>query len=133
MRAVARGRKATVLKSSPSPRVNSFDCSLNRHEITVLLSYYMHKSYIHAHNHKSTEDDNFNITIPFLSNNSSMSSSDTSSNLSAISSAQRTECSLVRWTGMTHCASFSGMEQFGSGSRGTVNCFTPSAIFKIFL
>jgi hypothetical protein len=34
-------------------------------------------------------------------------------------------------TGMTHCASFSGMEQFGSGSRGTVNCFTPPAIFKI--
>jgi hypothetical protein len=23
-------------------------------------------------------------------------------------------------TGMTHCASFSGMEQFGFGSRGTV-------------
>jgi len=34
---------------------------------------------------------------------------------------------------MTHCTSFSGMEQFGSGSRGTVNCFTPPAIFKIFL
>ena len=27
--------RAAVLKSSPSPRVNSFDCSLNRHEITV--------------------------------------------------------------------------------------------------
>jgi hypothetical protein len=27
--------QATVLKSSPEPRVNSFDCSLNRHEITV--------------------------------------------------------------------------------------------------
>ena len=53
--------------------------------------------------------------------------------LSAISSSQRTEWSLVRLTGMTHCASFSGMEQFGSGSRGTVNCFTPLAIFKIFL
>jgi hypothetical protein len=53
--------------------------------------------------------------------------------LSAISSAQRIEWSLVRLTGMTHCASFSGMEQFGSGSRGTVNCFTPPAIFKIFL
>jgi hypothetical protein len=53
--------------------------------------------------------------------------------LSAISSAQRTEWSLVRLTGMTHCASFSGMEQFGSGSRGTVNCFTAPAIFKIFL
>jgi hypothetical protein len=49
--------------------------------------------------------------------------------LSAISSAQRTEWSLVRLTGMTHCASFSGMEQFGSGSRGTVNCFTLPAIF----
>jgi hypothetical protein len=36
-------------------------------------------------------------------------------------------------TGMTHCASFSGMEQFGSGRRGTVNCFTPPAILKIFL
>ena len=31
---------------------------------------------------------------------------------------------------MTHCASFSGMEQFGSGSRGTVNCFTLPDIFK---
>jgi hypothetical protein len=47
--------------------------------------------------------------------------------------AQRTEWSLVHLTGMTHCASFSGMEQFGSRSRGTVNCFTPPAIFKIFL
>jgi hypothetical protein len=27
--------QATVLKSSPPPQVNSFDCSLNRHEITV--------------------------------------------------------------------------------------------------
>jgi len=27
--------QATVLKSSPAPRVNSFDCSLNGHEITV--------------------------------------------------------------------------------------------------
>jgi hypothetical protein len=27
--------QATVLKSSPAPRVNRFDCSLNRHEITV--------------------------------------------------------------------------------------------------
>jgi hypothetical protein len=27
--------QATVLKSSPAPRVNSFDCSLNRNEITV--------------------------------------------------------------------------------------------------
>jgi hypothetical protein len=36
-------------------------------------------------------------------------------------------------TGMTHCASLSSMEQFGFGSRGTVNCFTPPAIFKIFL
>jgi hypothetical protein len=26
-------------------------------------------------------------------------------------------------TGMTHCASFSGMEQFGSGSRGTEQLF----------
>jgi hypothetical protein len=48
---------ATALKSSPAPRDNSFDCSLNRHEITVLLSY------IHAHNHKSTEDDN--VSIPY--------------------------------------------------------------------
>jgi hypothetical protein len=31
-------------------------------------------------------------------------------------------------TGMTHCASSSGMEQFGSGSRETVNCFTLPAI-----
>jgi hypothetical protein len=31
--------KATVPKSSSVPRYNSFDCSLNRHEITVLLSY----------------------------------------------------------------------------------------------
>ena len=28
-------KQATVLKSSPTPRFNSFDCSLNRHEITV--------------------------------------------------------------------------------------------------
>ena len=27
--------QAAVLKSSPAPRVNSFHCSLNRHEITV--------------------------------------------------------------------------------------------------
>jgi len=27
--------QATVLKLSPAPRVNSFDCSLNRLEITV--------------------------------------------------------------------------------------------------
>jgi hypothetical protein len=39
------------------PRDNSFDRSLNRHEITVLLSY------THAHNHKSTEDDN--VSIPY--------------------------------------------------------------------
>jgi hypothetical protein len=32
-------------------------------------------------------------------------------------------------TGMTHCASFSGMEQFGSGSRGTVNFFI-SCLFR---
>jgi hypothetical protein len=49
--------KATVPTSSPAPRHNSFDCSLNRHGITVLLSY------IHAHNHKSTEDDN--VSIPY--------------------------------------------------------------------
>jgi hypothetical protein len=49
--------KATVPKSSPAPRDNSVDCSLNRHEITVLVSY------IHAHNHKSTEDDN--VSIPY--------------------------------------------------------------------
>jgi hypothetical protein len=36
-------------------------------------------------------------------------------------------------TEMTHCTSFSVMEQFGFGSRGTVNCFTPPAILKIFL
>ena len=48
--------KATVPKSSPALRDNSFDCSLNRHEITVLLSY------IHAHNHKSTVDDNVSIS-----------------------------------------------------------------------
>jgi hypothetical protein len=45
----------TVPKSSPGPRDNNFDCSLNRHEITVLLSY------IHAHNHKFTEYDNDSI------------------------------------------------------------------------
>ena len=33
-----RRPQATVLKSSPAPLVNSFDCSLNRHEITV---YYL--------------------------------------------------------------------------------------------
>jgi hypothetical protein len=47
--------KATVHKASPAPRDNSFDCSLNRHELTVLLSC------THAHNHKSTED---NLSIP---------------------------------------------------------------------
>jgi hypothetical protein len=36
-------------------------------------------------------------------------------------------------TGKMHCASFSGMERFGSGSRGTVNCFTPPVILKMFL
>jgi hypothetical protein len=36
-------------------------------------------------------------------------------------------------TGMTHRISFPGMDQFGSGGRGTVNCFTPPAIFKIIL
>jgi hypothetical protein len=46
---------ATVPKSSQAQRDNSFDCFPNRHEITVLLSY------IHAHNHKSTEDDNVSI------------------------------------------------------------------------
>jgi hypothetical protein len=40
---------------------------------------------------------------------------------------------MVRLTGMTQCASFSGMEQFASGSKGTVNCFSPPAIFQIFL
>jgi hypothetical protein len=38
-----------------------------------------------------------------------------------------------RLTGMMHCASFSGMEQFGSGGRGTVNCVTLPVIFKFFL
>jgi hypothetical protein len=46
--------KVEVPKSSPVPRDNSFDCSLNRHELTDLLFY------IHAHNHKSTEDDHVN-------------------------------------------------------------------------
>jgi hypothetical protein len=91
----------TVLKWSPAPRDNNFDSSLNRHEITVLLSY------IHALNHKSTEDDN--VSIPYLVTLEK------------------------RLTGMMHCASFSGMEQFGSGGRGTVNCFTLPAIFKFFL
>ena len=45
----------TVPKASPAPRDNSFDCSLNRHELTILLSC------THAHNHKSTED---NLSIP---------------------------------------------------------------------
>ena len=40
-----RRPKATVPKSSPAPRDNSFDCSLNWHDITVLLSY------IHAQIH----------------------------------------------------------------------------------
>ena len=39
--------KATVPKSSPAPRDNSFDCSLNRHEITVLLSYIHAQPQIH--------------------------------------------------------------------------------------
>jgi hypothetical protein len=85
---------------SPEPRDNNFDSSLNRHEITVLLSY------IHALNHQSTEDDN--VSIPYLVTMEK------------------------RLTGMMHCASFSGMEQFGSGGRGTVNCFTLPAIFYFF-
>jgi len=36
-------------------------------------------------------------------------------------------------TGMTQCATFSGMKQFGSGRRGTVNCFTPPTICLNFL
>jgi hypothetical protein len=40
-------------------RDNSFDCSLNRLEITVLLSY------IHAHSHKSTVDDNVSISYHY--------------------------------------------------------------------
>ena len=99
-----RRPQATVPKSSPAPRDNSFDCSLNRHEITVLLSY------IHEHNHKSTEDDN--VSIPYHSK------------IGAPHCFERNTAfwSLVRMTGMTHCPLFSGMEQFGSGSRGTVNC-----------
>jgi hypothetical protein len=50
----AEGRSQQL---SPTPRDNSFDCSLNRHKITVLLSY------MHAHNHKSIEDDN--VSIPY--------------------------------------------------------------------
>ena len=64
-------------------------------------------SYIHALNHKSTEDDN--VSIPYLVTLEK------------------------RLTGMMHCASFSGMEQFGSGGRGTVNCFTLPVIFKFVL
>jgi hypothetical protein len=33
-------------------------------------------------------------------------------------------------TGMTHCVSFSGMEQFGFGSRGTSQLFHSAAISK---
>ena len=36
--------QATVLKSSPAPRDNNFDCSLNRHEITVYY-YTLHIFY----------------------------------------------------------------------------------------
>jgi hypothetical protein len=38
-------------------------------------------------------------------------------------------------TGMMHCASFSGMEQFGSGSRGTstISLRSLSFLFSIFL
>jgi hypothetical protein len=45
------------MPENEAQRDNSFDCFPNRHEITVLLSY------IHAHNHKSTEDDN--VSIPY--------------------------------------------------------------------
>jgi hypothetical protein len=43
--------------------------------------------------------------------------------LSAISSAQRTEWSLVRLTGMMHCVSFSGMEHSDPevGEQSTVS------------
>jgi hypothetical protein len=66
----------------------------------------------HAHNHKSTEDDN--VTIKKLGHNIVLKE-------------------IQHLTGMTHCASFSRMEQFGSRIRGTVNYFTPPAILKIFL
>jgi hypothetical protein len=47
---VAFGRKATVPKSSPAPRVNSFDCSMNRHAITVYC--YEKKAYtVMIHNY----------------------------------------------------------------------------------
>ena len=49
--------KATVHKSSPAPRNNRFNCSLNRHAITIVLSY------MHAHSHKSTAD--YNVSIPY--------------------------------------------------------------------
>ena len=52
----AEGRRQQL---SPATRDNSFDYSLNRHEITVLLSY------IHAYNHKSTEDDNVSISYHY--------------------------------------------------------------------
>ena len=99
LRTVAWGRrpKATVLKWSPAPRDNNFDSSLNRHEITVLLSY------IHALNHKSTEDDN--VSIPYLVTLEK------------------------RLTGMMHCASFAGMEQFGLevGEQST------ASLYRLFL
>jgi hypothetical protein len=80
-------RQATVMKSSPAPRVNSFHCSLKRHEITV---YY----FIHA--------------ITKLRHNIDLKE-------------------IQHLTGMTHCSSFSGMEQFG----WTVNSFTPRIFLKL--
>jgi hypothetical protein len=70
------------------------NCNFKYNNINHLV-YIISASYIHALNHKSTEDDN--VSIPYLVTLEK------------------------RLTGMMHCASFSGMEQFGSGGRGTVN------------
>jgi hypothetical protein len=126
--------QATVLKSSPARRVNSFDCSLNRHEITVyhylIVKFCMFYKVFFIFNYFWGFGFLVFYCLVFYCLKEIQHFVDY---LSAISSAQRTEWSLVHLTGMTHCTSFSGMEQFGSGSRGTVNCFTPPAIFKIFL
>jgi hypothetical protein len=78
--------------------------------MSVLLSY------IHAPNHKSTEDD-------------IMSAYHTIKKIAAQHCFER-NTALDRNGALRIVL---GHGTLRSGSRGTVNCFTPTAIFKIFL
>jgi hypothetical protein len=52
--------QGTVPKSSPAPRDNSFDCSLNRHEITV-YSFNIGK---HKNDHDMYSESYFDLLGP---------------------------------------------------------------------